>query len=57
MIRFLATFRHFSAREPNLHTKISDFDFLGVSFDFLHEITLSATDIDDIGFLEPFLQL
>ena len=27
-------------REPYLHSKISVFDFLGVHFDFLHEITL-----------------
>ena len=59
MIRFLAILCHFLAREPNLHSLINAFDFLGVSFVsiFLHEITLSAIDIDNIGFLEPFLPL
>ena len=37
---FLAIFGDFRAREPNLHSKIIDFDFLSVSLDFLHEITL-----------------
>ena len=27
-------------KEPKLYSEISDFDFLSVSFDFLHEITL-----------------
>ena len=35
--------------------RISDFDFLSVSFDFLYEITLSAIDIDNIGSLEPLI--
>ena len=29
--------------------RISDFDFLSVSFDFLYEIPLSAIAIDNIG--------
>ena len=32
---FLAIFGHFWARELNLHCKISDFEFLSVSVDFL----------------------
>ena len=36
VIRFLAIVGHFWAREPNLHCKISDFDFFSVSFYFLH---------------------
>ena len=46
---FLAIFRHYWAWEPNLHSKISDFDFFSVSFDFLHEITLEAIDIDNVA--------
>ena len=57
MLVFLAIFGDFSGREPNLHSEISDFDFLSVSFDFLYEITLSAINIDNIGCLEPFLPL
>ena len=50
MIRF--------AREPNLLGKISDFDFLSVSFDFFfNEIILQVIDIDNIVCLEPFLPL
>ena len=39
----------------NLHSKISDFDFLVFILIFLHEITLLAIDIDNIGCLELFL--
>ena len=42
---------------PNLTSKIDDFDFVCVLFCFLHEITLSVIDIDNIGCLEPFLPL
>ena len=38
----------------NLHSKISDFDFLVFLLIFLYEITLSAIDMDNIGCLEPF---
>ena len=53
---FVAIFGYFWGRGPNLYSKSSDFGFLSLSFDFfLHEITLSAIDIDNIGCLEPFL--
>ena len=38
----------------NLYSKISDFDLLIVSFAWNH---MEAIDIDNIGFLEPFLPL
>ena len=34
VIRFWAIFGHFWGGEPNLHSKISEFNFLSVSFDF-----------------------
>ena len=40
-----AIFGDFWGREPRLYSKISEFGFLSVSFDFLHEITLYAVDI------------
>ena len=52
---FVAIFGYFWGRGPNLYSKSSDFGFLSLSFDFfLHEITLSAIDIDSI---EMFLSL
>ena len=57
MVVLLAIFGDFCGREPNLYSEISNFDILGVSFNFLYEITLSAIDIDNVGCLEPFLPL
>ena len=34
-----------------------EFVFLSVSYDFLYGITLSAIDIDNIRWVEPFLPL
>ena len=44
-------------KEPKLYSEISDFDFLSVSFDFLHEITLFTIDIPKKGSTTPFLTL